>query len=361
MSRPPSASTPTPGSQNQDDQPAKHAALPAPAVPGGTIIGYGPRVVPAGWTVKEKVQDGFPPVPDVAPPLALGERGWVIVGSSQIGRGHRQDGKYREDAIAAAIVDGVWHLAAVADGGGSYTLARLGAQVAAQTAVVAMRAALGAVAGEPGTGTGTDSSGEEKARRVVAQGLRAAHQALFAEARRLQHEQEEKRSGIAVPVTVRDLRTTLLLALHRRLRDGRHLVAGGQVGDGAVVARALEGDTRTLVWLSAPDTGPRGNETTFLPDVPDTEAEWQQRVSAQAIGGTIVYCLAMTDGVADDFTPLDDHLWRLEKPLFQGPLAEKTPEQAQRNLEALLDYERQGSFDDRSLVCIYQQGTRPWT
>src|SRR5579863_6304445 len=106
MSEPHSASTPAPGSQNQDSQPATPAEPSARVVPGGTIIGYGPRVEPAGWTVKEKIRDGFPPVPDVAPPLALGERGWAIVGASRIGRGHLQDGKYREDAIAGAIVDG---------------------------------------------------------------------------------------------------------------------------------------------------------------------------------------------------------------------------------------------------------------
>lgn len=341
--------------------PAAPAESPAPApiMPGGTIVGYGQRVAPAGWTVKDKIQDGFPSVPDFAPPLALAERGWAIVGSSRIGRGHQQDGKYREDAIAAEIVDGVWHLAAVADGGGSYKLARLGAQVAAHSAVEAMRQALGDVRAEPG-------SAEEKARRVVEQGLRVAHRALNAEAQRLQQEQIDKQSGIKVEV--RDLRTTLLLLLHRQVSERSHLVAGGQVGDGAVVARALEGSTAPsdpptlkMVWLSAPDTGPQGNETTFLPDVPDTDAEWQQRVRAQVIASPLVYCLAMTDGIADDFTPLEDDLWRLEKPMFQVALAEKAPVQAaQRKLEEFLGYERQGSFDDRSLVCIYPQGARPW-
>jgi protein phosphatase 2C-like protein len=322
---------------------------PVPAVPGGTIVGYGQRVEPAAWTTKEKKQDGFPPVGDFDQ-VALSARGWAVVGSSRIGRGHLQDGKFREDAIAAEIVDGKWHLAAVADGGGSYKLARLGARVAAAAAVRRMRQAIY----QP---QGADDN--EKVRHVVETGLRAAYQAIYGEAERLQTEEERKQAGVGG--SVKDLRTTLLLVVHHELEAGRgHLVGGGQVGDGAVVARIVEGGKTRLVWLSEPDTGPQGNETVFLTDLPNTDEDWARRVSFQHLYGDVVYCLAMTDGVSDDFVPLEDNLERLEKPMFQVALGEKDLAMAAQKLEQLLGYERQGSFDDRSLVCICKQGVTPW-
>lgn len=323
---------------------------PVPAVPGGTIVGYGQRVEAAAWITKERKKDGFEEVADFDQ-VKLAEKGWAIVGSSRIGRGHLQDGKYREDAIAAEMVDGKWHLAAVADGGGSYKLARLGAALAVRTAIEAMQRGLPKMAGEPG-------SHEAKVQRVVEHGLRTAFDALHEEAQRLQEEEERKQSGVTV--TVKDLRTTLLLVLHREFPNGVHLVAGGQVGDGAVVVRMIDGDETKLEWLSEPDTGPQGNETTFLTDVPNTDEDWARRVKARLIGSSIVYCLAMTDGISDDFVPLEDNLERLEKPMFQAALGEKDPARAAEELNDLLGYERQASFDDRSLVCIYKQGMAPW-
>lgn len=314
-------------------------------------IGLTPPRQATASTVQPKHNDGFPPVADFDQ-VTLAEKGWAIIGSSRIGLAHTYEGKYREDAIAAEIVDGMWHLAAVADGGSTYKLARLGAHVAVQAAVAAIRHSLSVMADELG-------SHEARASRVVESGLRAAYDALHREGRRLQEEADRKQSGVTV--TVKDLSTTLVLVLHRELPNGVHLVAGGHIGDGAVVARTIDGETARLEWLSEADGERLGHGVTFLTDVPDTEEDWGRRVTAKLIASPVVYCLAMTDGISDDFVPLEGNLTRLEKPMFQAALGENDPATAARKLEDLLGYERHGSFDDRSLICIYKQGITPWT
>jgi len=282
------------------------------------------------------------------PPPALGDRvphveaiwlprdGWVIAGLSRRGLSHAHEGRFREDAMDARATNG-WQLAAVADGAGAYPLARVGANRAVRAAVTAMEATV--TAADPGS---SEDAGAE-ARAALLAGLRAAYDDTRAEAARR-----------GVPAA--DLRTTLLLLVHRALPGGVQLFAGAQIGDGAVVVRDAAG---ALHRLGAPDTGATGNESLFLTDV--EPAAWPGRVRALRLAGVPCYALALTDGVADDFAPAEEHLARLERPLVGAVLAAREGEAVTRGLAELLAYERAGSFDDRTLVCIYEMGSGPWT
>jgi hypothetical protein len=307
------------------------------------VVGYGERVEAAQWETRAKV-DPNDPVEDtdqLALPAEKYRGRWAIIGSSHIGRSHEYDGKYREDSMAGAIV-GAWQIVAVADGGGSYDLARIGAREATQAAVAAMRWRI--------ERRGGSIPARQEARTFIAEalaaGIRAGIRAIGDEvARRNQQGQQ---------VSKRDLRTTLLLLLHGESRRPKgHWVGGIQVGDGIIVARDGKG---ALHWLGAPDTGPTGNEVLFLTDVPNSDEEWERRSRIAFIEDELLYCLAMTDGVSDDFLPIDKNLGALEKPLAGDVLRKRSPHEAARALEALIDYERSGSFDDRTLVCIYKAG-----
>ena len=362
----------------------------------GMVHGYGQQVRAGGWRNLPAHDDVFSApedrVEDTATLVAvdperngwLGKKParWAVVGTSQRGLSHKYEGKFREDSLAVAVVHG-WHLAAVADGGGSYALARVGARVAAAAALASMseRASL------------SISPGVQALASLLQAGLQAGYDALCVEG--------ERRSHTSPKATVKDLRTTLLLVAHRDLGNGEQLIGGAQVGDGIVVARASNeplGNESPLIWLGRPDTGPSGNEVLFLQDVaprqwnapsedqrsavPPSRSEetsaapyapsggprpravpsgGKPRIFVKRVHATHVYCLAMTDGVADDFLPNDQNLWRLERTLFLNVVNKPSLQEVSAALEALLDYKRADSFDDRTLACIYQLGDRAWT
>jgi hypothetical protein len=310
------------------------------AAPGG-VVGWGERVEAAQWERRPK-EDLNDPVPDsdlIALPQNKSRGQWAVIGSSRIGRSHEYDGKYREDSLGAAIV-GYWQVAAVADGGGSYKMARVGARVATEAATTAMKQQIehhkGSVPMHQEVPTVIAT--------VLTAGIRAAYQAIYNEAVR--------RNDAGEQITVKDLRTTLLLLVHCESHKPKgHWVGGMQVGDGIVVAR--DGKD-VLHWLGTPDTGPSGNEVLFLTDAPDTDEEWERRKCAVFIEDEPLHCLAMTDGVSDDFLPVDKNLGSLEKPLYSEVLRKQSPHDAAQALDALISYDRNGSFDDRTVVCIYK-------
>ncbi len=302
-------------------------------------------LTPMAFDEKEPT-DLSDPVPHTAVIKPEPDRnGWITVGSSLRGLSHKHDGKYREDALGSRTVKD-WHLIAVADGGGSYKLARVGAQVAVE-------AALGAMAQIAQTA----KPEAEPLGNMLLSGLWAAYQSLHAEADQ-RNAQAQTQGG---QITVRDLRTTLLLLAHRELRGDKHLVGGVQVGDGTIMGRD---QNRQVHLLGTPDIGPTGNEVTFLTD--SDPKEWSQRVIiTDQMRGPACYFLVMTDGVSDDFGPVEEHLERLEQPLFQSILQDQQKDRAKLEaipdaLTKLISYERMGSFDDRTLVCLYKWGELPW-
>ena len=302
------------------------------------------QMAPAPFENKEP-DDPLYPYDDVVEhgiPERAGGKGWAIVGSSRRGFSHEHDGKYREDAMAFDIVDG-WHLVAVADGGGAYSLARLGANVAVENALAAMKACIQSNKSSsfplPFGKAKTQLMPREVARQAVLEGFRAAYDGV-------------QRKAIEIGENdAKQLRTTLLLLAHRQERDGTHVVAGGQIGDGILVGR--DGQNNPLKWFGEPDTGPSNNEVLFLQDVSRDELSERAKVYEDMAGPGCQF-LVMTDGVADDFLPIDENLARLEKPLFESVLAGKSPSEAAHALTELLGYQRDASFDDRTLVCIYE-------
>lgn len=300
----------------------------------------GQQVERAPWIEKEPDDPRFPA--DPTQPLDLEEHGWAIVGASLRGKGHRQDGKYREDALAAQIVDGDLHLVAVADGGGSYALAREGARVAVEQAIAGMHEQV--VIYQRSRPDDVQAAVEA----ILRAGLRRAHAGVHARAAEI-HQEDGK-------TTVDDLRSTLLLLVHRELPGGTHLVGGAQVGDGVIAVRQGQDD---LLLLGIPDTGAVGNEVVFLTDV-STE-ELARRPAARIVSARDLYCLVMTDGVSDDFLPIEENLAGLERPLFTSVFTPgHTSREAAARLVEVLGYDRPGSFDDRTLVCVYKIGSTPW-
>ena len=166
---------------------------------------------------------------------------WRVVAASVRGKGHEKAGQLCQDAHHwEKLPEGVL-VSAVADGAGSAVLGKVGAIVAAQTAVETIclkEATLRSLINKSQT-----SADETEWRSLLINALVAAKCAVEAEAE-------------ACKTKPRDLATTLILVIATP-----KLIAAAQVGDGVAVARDHQGN---LIPLTTPQHGEYINETTFL-------------------------------------------------------------------------------------------------
>jgi hypothetical protein len=164
---------------------------------------------------------------------------------------------------------------------------------------------------------------------------------------------------------LRDLHTTLLLAIHSPFQDNT-LVGALQIGDGAIGVYTAD-DSCSLVGVA--DHGQYSSETYFL-TTPGIEKKLDQRVDLKLFKKRIRCLAVMCDGVSDDFFPESKRLIEL----FAGnPIQELKTRQGEpvwgvmhkgrgilkepREGRALVDwltYEKRGSSDDRTLVLMYR-------
>lgn len=167
---------------------------------------------------------------------------WRVVAASIRGRSHERAGQLCQDAhYWEKLPEGIL-VGAVADGAGSAILGKVGAIVAAQTAVETIcsrEAELRSLA----TKSEASSADEAGWRSLLINALAAARTAVEAEAE-------------ACKMTARDLATTLIVVV---ATPG--LIAATQVGDGVAVASDSKGN---LIALTAPQSGEYINETTFI-------------------------------------------------------------------------------------------------
>lgn len=177
-----------------------------------------------------------------------------------------QDAHYWEILPTGVLV------AAVADGAGSASLGKVGAIVAAQTAVetICLKQA-----------TPLTPEDEQGWQLLLTHALAAAKTAVEAEA-------------VACNMTARDLATTLIIVVATPM-----LLAAAQVGDGVAVAGDAQGN---LIALTAPQRGEYANETTFLvsPNALDKAqiTVWRKAATNIALlsDGLQMLALDMTEG-----------------------------------------------------------------
>lgn len=158
---------------------------------------------------------------------------WRVLAASVRGKSHEKVGQLCQDAHCWEKLPGGVLVAAVADGAGSATLGKVGAIVAAQTAVETI--CLKYSKPRP--------NDEQEWQLLLTNALVAAKTAVEAEA-------------VACNMTARDLATTLIIVIATP-----KLIAAAQVGDGVAVAGDGEGN---MIALTAPQRGEYINETTFL-------------------------------------------------------------------------------------------------
>lgn len=305
------------------------AAAPEERAPDATVT-VAPKPVPATEGGVATIWKELDPDPNAPYPVEHFLTGamklpdnWRLIGASRRGKMHAHKGIFREDSFALGEMGG-WHLIVVADGGGSNAYSRVGAKVAAAVGIQTLKEVIEHESPTP------PADLREVCQRALASAITDAWQALKAKAEEMQ-------------VAFADLGTTFLAVMYQ---PAENLVGVAQIGDGVLAAETEDGDT---VVLAEPDVGATASVTWFLTS--KHWKEWQARVRVMRVDGKLRLLTAMSDGVADDFIPYDQHLSVLFDNIKQKVLAESQPEDA---LLAFLNYEKRGSFDDRTLTLIYQ-------
>ncbi len=265
-------------------------------------------------------------------PDAVGEQAafgaWAVVAASRRGRLHAHRGEYREDAVAARTLPDGW-CGAVADGAGSASWSRLGADIATHT-----------FCGAFAETRGTPSERATMAARAVYATLRAVAEKL--------------------EILPRTLRTTMLAVA---MVNDELLTL--QVGDGGIVLYGADGR------VTAPQAGHSGefsgDVTLFLPDEGSGE-----RLAASlhvAKASTVHAVLVASDGIEDPWYPLPKHAPAIRESLERGvsdalaaTIESATSVQstwrgpvvtAPSPIDALagwMAFEKRGENDDRSLL-----------
>lgn len=250
--------------------------------------------------------------------------GWRIVGASRRGKSHAHDGKYREDAFNFTTTELGWHLVAIADGTGSCSLSRVGANQAVKAAVTAMEEALK-------NDTQLDISLEEQAHQALQNGFLKAFEVV--------HDESINRNK-----SLSDFSTTLGLLLHYPDPGKGDLLAIAQVGDPLLAAWFGGQQIKTLAEA---DCGAFASESLFLTS-PGVMDNYDMRIKVLPRCSPHMLVL-MTDGVANDYYPHEKHL-----PSLFAELDEKC--RGANCDDVLLDwlkYDKRGSFDDRTVVILY--------
>lgn len=282
-----------------------------------------PQPKPIVWQERDPAPDLADRVPHLASQHLDTTKLWQLVGASRRGKAHAHQGRFRDDAFALGHV-GYWHMMVVTDGGGSRPLARVGANLAAQTAVQVMKHYVQ-----------QDNQNLETAQiaeMALKEGLKKAWEAIEVEAKRRQ-------------TSMRNFGTTFLSLIHCQTEAGS-LIGVTQIGDGLVAAQVA--DDKVLV-LVEPDRGQALDSTLFLTSY--HWSKWVNRISVGVLQQPPKLLAAMSDGIANDFMPYDQYLPKLFEYLTN--LTYDT--QPDQSLATMLGYQKQDSYDDRTITMLYQK------
>lgn len=297
------------------------------------------------WRVLEP-EDQTDPRPHQATLFSRTEAGFIAIGGSVRGRLHEHRGEWREDSFGFAQIPG-WTISVVSDGAGSAALSRVGSQMAVDGFVKALKPLLTGFKVQANNG-GAQQNDLLRLRAFLDTAAKAALLDVI-------HESKKRE------LQPRDFSATMLACVTTPLEDGAMLLAGIQIGDGAIGVHADDGETTVLALA---DHGDFSSETRFL-TTPHISLEFPQRCFFSVKHGVRALAI-MSDGISDDFFPERARLGEL----FNGDPVEEleTPEEQplrgvlhilqgdeEKDQEALLEwmrYQKRGSSDDRTLLLL---------
>jgi hypothetical protein len=295
-----------------------------------------------------------------------------IIGARVRGKKHKHEGTNCDDWYEFSTV-GEWNIIAVSDGAGSKKLSRIGAKVACREAVDYLRGKLSDFRLKPRE----QWSAEDFARDQDSGAFQetdlehiqlAIHEAIVEAHMEIERAAKIRAFGekaaiyeeyLGHAVQAEDLSCTLLLAVHTLVpyKDKNYsLIMTCQVGDG--MSAAIDGNG-SLQILGIPDTGEFSGETDFVTTKKIFKKEYLGRKTFPFFS-PLKGLMVMTDGVADDYYPPNPELARLYEDFRQLSVSTQEGENDRENrsetLRHWLDtYYIRGSFDDRTMVVLYEE------
>ena len=276
--------------------------------------------------------------------------GWHIVGATRRGKKHAHDGTHREDAFASETAD-KFTILCVADGAGSSTHSRIGAQYAANELVHDLSVQL-------------MESASRHSQKEHVQFVEYLKQQFEKSIHHVIHSlvNYAEKNG----VSPKDFRCTLLTALF--YHDEKHqVVLLNQIGDGAICTYDKKtGETEKLGGEG--ESGSHSGEVSrFVPDEESLKTEFHVLPDNRM---KEVDCLMLcTDGIEDPFYPMEKNSACIFRQLYNGvqekELADLGIEQVAQahvfghpaesaNLESWMTFEQKGESDDRTMLVMFR-------
>lgn len=276
------------------------------------------------------------------------DKGDLLLYASKRGRSHAHIGSYRDDDGKISVTPNGWSILVVADGAGSCPLSRRGSKVIVDKTIEALLKIFTSEKSEiletQLSGYIEDPSSLEK-NHIDSLLNQTLISAVYTAYNTLSQEANEKQNDI------KDYSTTLLIALHKTLNNGKHLILSFWVGDGVI---AVYNKNHSVKLLGTPDNGEFAGQTRFL----DQDAYMTTDRIQFALLDQFTALILATDGVSDPFFHTDemledivawDSFWETQLPnSVTNSIKEKTEEE----LLSWLDFWSTGNHDDRTIAIL---------
>ena len=293
----------------------------------------GPEPQKAEWKILEPSDKEDPADHEVSKSQINSKKSFIAVGGSIRGKYHAHNALHREDSFNFHVSD-QWSIIAVADGAGSCRLSRVGSKLAVNNALSFLEEKLSEYILSENEDIDQPLNDELLPLREF------LVESIIDSRTKLESESNNRE------IDVKELSTTLLIAILKKWKD-KVLIAGIQVGDGTIAVLS----NNSVTSISEGDSGEFAGETTFITSksidsrLPH-KVQFTLKQDFQAIA-------IMTDGVADDFFPTDPVMLKLFEQVL--PIFNEKADEIQPSFINWLKYERPGSFDDRTLVILFNK------
>lgn len=269
----------------------------------------------------------YNPVPETPEPYpeflcsADTSENFEVIAASVRGKKHKHDGSNRDDSFSFDFVDNAV-IAVVSDGAGSKPFSRIGAKFSCEAVIKFIKAGLAGLKRripeyEKMLGKPFDNEEFREVCSEIAGILRDSYSEAFAAVEAAFEKRKnlpEFIEAVGREPDIKDFSCTLLTTLTIPVETGNGMeffTAALQLGDGMIATVDENASSENaLTLLGTSDSGSFAGETEFI-----TSEQMRSQDSLMARTkvrrGKMTSLMLMTDGVADDYYPVDPQLLRL--------------------------------------------------
>lgn len=266
---------------------------------------------------------------------------YKLVYASKRGRSHAHNGTYRDDDANIMFSKSGWSIVAVADGGGSYSLARRGSEIVIKKLFDALDNVLDSKGKELEENyfKNIEIKSEETKNNLDKILSKTILSSIYTAIVAVEEEAKNNNNKF------QDYSTTLLVSISKKTANG-NLIISFWVGDGAIV---IYEKNKKITLMGKADSGEFAGQTQFLDR---SSIQDLSRINIELIKDFTSLILA-TDGVTDPFFDTDDSLKNLDTwNKLWDELSIDNFEKYNEYLLSWLDFWSKGNHDDRTIALL---------